>query len=101
MSRLTRRRRIVDFRELTDPPAPSRLTRRCRRRKLRAGSDESNWRELAVRYTDGLRITLLWHLSRDDVMVAVADAQTGHRIGMPVPRERALHAFYHPFVHAL
>jgi hypothetical protein len=99
MSRLTLRRRTVDFRELADAPAPSRPPRRRRRRGAR--SDESAWRELAVRCTDGLRITLLWRPSRDDVMVAVADAETGHRIELPVPRERALHAFYHPFVHAL
>ena len=81
MPRLTlRRRRIVDFREL---------------------ADASSRRELAVRCADGLRITLLWRPSRDDVMVAVDDARTGHRIEVPVPRDRALHAFYHPFVHVL
>ena len=100
MSRLTLRRRIVDFRELADAsPAASRPPRRLRKR--RAGSDDSAWRELAVRCADGLRITLLWRPARDDVMVAVADAETGHRLEMPVPRDRALHAFYHPFVHAL
>ena len=97
MPRITlRRRRIVDFREFADRPAPS-----ASRGRRRSRPDEPAWRELAVRCADGLRITLLWRPSRDDVMVAVDDAQTGHRIEVPVPRDRALHAFYHPFVHAL
>ncbi len=97
MPRLTpRRRRIVDFRDLPGAPGQGRSSRRHPSR-----SDDRASRELAVRCADGLRVTLLWRPTRDDVMVAVDDAQSGHRIELPVPRERALHAFYHPFIHAL
>jgi hypothetical protein len=57
-------------------------------------------RELAARVTSGIRIVLVWHSKHDDVIVAVDDQRTGERFELNVARERALHAFQHPFVYA-
>jgi hypothetical protein len=57
-------------------------------------------RELAARESDGLRVLLLWHPREDAVTVSVEDARAGHHFELPVARERALEAFYHPFAYA-
>jgi hypothetical protein len=56
-------------------------------------------RELAARVNDGLRVLLLWHPADDLVTVSVADQRTGDYFETPVARDRALHAFYHPFAY--
>jgi hypothetical protein len=57
-------------------------------------------RELAARESDGLRVLLLWHPREDAVTVSVEDARVGQSFELPVARERALEAFYHPFAYA-
>ncbi|MGH3143341.1 MAG: hypothetical protein ACRDO9_09455 [Gaiellales bacterium] len=55
--------------------------------------------ELAAREGDGIRVVLLWHPREDTVTVAV-DALAGDSFELPVARDRALDAFYHPFAYA-
>jgi hypothetical protein len=57
-------------------------------------------RELAARESGGLRVLLLWHPRSDEVSVSVDDTRTGECFELPVQRDRALDAFYHPFAHA-
>ncbi len=56
-------------------------------------------RELAHRENDGLQISLHWHPSDDGVSLSVADLRTGEILERPVARERAFHAFQHPFAY--
>jgi len=65
-----------------------------------ASSDADGRRELAARVASGVRVVLFWRPANDDVIVAVADERTGERFELRVARERALHAFHHPFVYA-
>jgi hypothetical protein len=57
-------------------------------------------RELAVRESDGVRVVLFWHPRENSVTVSVNDACAGHSFELPVDRDRALEAFYHPFAYA-
>jgi hypothetical protein len=57
-------------------------------------------RQLADRLTDGLYVQLLWHPADDSVSVAVDDRRTGEFFQSPVPRDKALFAFDHPFAFA-
>jgi hypothetical protein len=57
-------------------------------------------RELAHRVADGIEVQLLWSASDDSVAVVVADHRGGEVIELPVARERALHAFHHPYAYA-
>lgn len=68
--------------ELIDSPAPTEA------------------RELASRESDGIRILLFWHPRNDKVTVSVDDTRTGQFFELPVQKERALDAFYHPFAYA-
>lgn len=56
--------------------------------------------ELATRESNGLHVRLLWDRSTDAVTVAVEDLRSADRFQLPVARERALDAFYHPFAYA-
>jgi hypothetical protein len=56
-------------------------------------------RELAARESDGFRVVLRWHPREDAVTVTLEDTRDGDRLDLIVPRERALHAFYHPFAY--
>jgi hypothetical protein len=57
-------------------------------------------RQLADRVSDGLHVQLLWHPADDSVSVAVDDRRSGEHFESPVPRDRALFAFNHPFAFA-
>jgi hypothetical protein len=57
-------------------------------------------RELAGRVASGIRVVLFWRPSDDDLIVSVDDERTGERFELSVARDRALHAFHHPFVYA-
>jgi hypothetical protein len=57
-------------------------------------------RELAARDSDGIHVLLLWHPLENELTVAVEDARDGDRFQLAVAPERALDAFYHPFVYA-
>jgi hypothetical protein len=56
-------------------------------------------RELAQRVNGGLEITLYWHPDHNGTSVEVYHQATGETIAFPVPADRALDAFHHPFVH--
>jgi hypothetical protein len=56
--------------------------------------------ELANRRNAGVEVRLLWRRDDDECTVAVADERTGESFEVRVTRERALDAFYHPFVYA-
>jgi hypothetical protein len=56
--------------------------------------------ELANRRNAGVEVRLLWRRDDDACTVAVADERTGESFEVRVTRERALDAFYHPFVYA-
>ncbi len=57
------------------------------------------WRELAVRETDGLAVSLFWSNASDRVKVEVVDSRLDERFVFHVP-VRALAAFHHPFAYA-
>ena len=57
-------------------------------------------RELASRESDGVHVVLLWHPEDDGVTVSVEDSRVGSRFELPVRRDRALDAFYHPYAYA-
>lgn len=56
-------------------------------------------RELAQRVNGGLEVTLYWHPHDNGTSVEVHDAGTDETISFPVPADRALEAFNHPFAH--
>ncbi len=56
--------------------------------------------ELATRQSGGVEVRLLWNPAADELKVAVLDERTGEAFEVPVPGERALDAFYHPFAYA-
>jgi hypothetical protein len=56
--------------------------------------------ELAHRVSDGIHVTLWWHPADESVSIAVDDRRTGEQFELPVPGERALYAFHHPFAFA-
>ena len=58
------------------------------------------FRELAARTSDGIRVRLLWHPRANAVTVSVEDARAGDRFHLAVSSDRALDAFYHPFAYA-
>lgn len=84
------------------------LTRRRRRRAeiddlpvaVCEPAHDPSRRELAVRVATGIRVVLSWRPAHDDVFVSVDDSRTGERFELEVVRDRALHAFYHPFAYA-
>jgi hypothetical protein len=57
-------------------------------------------RELAARDSDGVHVLLLWHPPENAVSVSVEDARLGDRFEIAVASDRALDAFYHPYVYA-
>lgn len=56
-------------------------------------------KELAHRVGGGIAITLYWNADDDGTSVEIFHAATGQTLHFAVPRDRALDAFYHPFVH--
>jgi hypothetical protein len=56
-------------------------------------------RELAHRVNGGLEITLYWHPDENGTSIDIHQAETEETISFPVPADRALDAFHHPFVH--
>jgi hypothetical protein len=58
---------------------------------------------LAERENGGLLVRLYWDTAADpddDVVLKVRDLRAGHAFVVRPPRERALHAFYHPGAYA-
>ena len=56
-------------------------------------------RELDKRVNGGLEITLYWHPDDNSTSVDVYHLATEETISFPVPADRALDAFHHPFAH--
>jgi hypothetical protein len=56
-------------------------------------------RELAQRVNGGLEITLYWHPNDNGISIEIYEATTDETISFPVPANRALEAFNHPFAH--
>jgi len=56
-------------------------------------------RELARRVNGGLEITLYWHPQNNRTSIDVHETATEATISFPVPADRALDAFHHPFAH--
>jgi len=56
-------------------------------------------RELAQRVNGGLEVTLYWHPEDNSTSVEVFHLATEETISFPVPSDRALDAFHHPFAH--
>jgi hypothetical protein len=56
--------------------------------------------ELANRRNGGVEVWLFWRRGDDELTLSVADEKTGEAFELPVARERALDAFYHPFAYA-
>jgi hypothetical protein len=59
-----------------------------------------DWRELAIRETDGLAVSLLWNDATDLVKVTVADVGLDQEFELDIAGADALAAFYHPFAYA-
>ena len=57
-------------------------------------------KELAHRESDGLEVALLWRRDDDTVAIDVHDTKSDEHLAFSVPRDRALDAFYHPFLYA-
>jgi len=57
-------------------------------------------RELAQRSADGIEVTLYWGPLDDSTTVEVRDLSSEDAFEIPVPRHRALEAFYHPYGYA-
>lgn len=61
----------------------------------------TSMRELHSRISDGIHVRLLWCQSDGRVFVAVNDSKTGDVFSTEVhERNRALHAFHHPYAYA-
>jgi hypothetical protein len=59
-------------------------------------------RELARRVSGGIEVTLYWSPEDNSTSIEVEERDSGELVlAFPVPRERALDAFYHPFAHLL
>jgi hypothetical protein len=57
------------------------------------------YRELAHRAADGIEVTLFWSAADDTVSLEVFDHGTDNVFYLPVARNRALDAFYHPYAY--
>src|SRR5262249_30223440 len=57
-------------------------------------------RELAHRSADGIDVTLVWNTCRDAVSVLVFERDADYLFELPVAREQAMDAFYHPYAYA-
>jgi hypothetical protein len=63
-------------------------------------SQKPDPREIAHRACDGLEVALLWSKRTGTLTLSVIDARNGDFFELPVEREQALSAFYHPFAFA-
>jgi hypothetical protein len=57
-------------------------------------------RELAQRQSGTLEVLLLWHAQIDVVELSVRDVATGGGFQTEIEPDRAIDAFYHPYVYA-
>ena len=59
-----------------------------------------DYEELAQRTADRIDVALLWSRATNDVLVSVNDSRSGDAFTVPVPAQRALDAFEHPYAYA-
>ena len=57
-------------------------------------------RELAVRASNGIEVSLFWSKLRDRVTVAISDRRLDHDFEFEVDAAHALDAFNHPYAYA-
>ena len=57
-------------------------------------------RELAQRLSGTEEILLLWHPESERVELSIRDVATGASFDVEVDPDRAIDAFYHPYVYA-
>ena len=62
-------------------------------------ADTHSQRELAHRIGGGIEVTLYWDADDNSTSVEIFHSPTEQTLHFAVPREQALDAFYHPFVH--
>ena len=55
--------------------------------------------ELARRYSANLQVALLWSRRTGQVWLSIVDPDTEEEISLPVPGERALDPYQHPFAY--
>jgi hypothetical protein len=67
---------------------------------LPAPGEQSDLRELAHRFADKLEVFLWWHERSNVVEVSLYDFKEDTVTVFPVPPERALDAFNHPYAYA-
>jgi hypothetical protein len=56
--------------------------------------------EIAIRESNGLRVTLYWHTHTDRVSVTVEDASRSELFELDGRPDEALDLFHHPYAHA-
>jgi hypothetical protein len=56
-------------------------------------------RELALRASGGIEITLYWWPDDNSTTIEVRQLTSEERLAFSVPPKQALDAFYHPFAH--
>jgi hypothetical protein len=56
-------------------------------------------RELARRSGGWIEVALYWCSTDDRTSIVLWRTDSGESLAFPVPRDRALDAFYHPFAH--
>jgi hypothetical protein len=61
---------------------------------------DSTLTELDHRSADGIEVSLLWSRPTNRLLVAVEDSRSGESFELPVPAEKALDVFQHPFAYA-
>ena len=57
-------------------------------------------KELAIRESNGITVTLYWHSGTNRVSVTVDDAPRGELFELGARPDQALELFYHPYAHA-
>jgi len=64
-------------------------------------SNQTSWRELDSRVSDGIEVRLLWSSADGNLSVAVNDSRTGQSFSVDVPdAKRSLDVFHHPYAYA-
>ncbi len=66
---------------------------------MSAATASETRRELARRVSGDVEVTLYWSSRDNTTSVEVRQHASDETFAFPVPRERALDAFHHPFAH--
>ena len=62
-------------------------------------ADVRNRREVAHRQSNGVSVSLVWESVGDTLLLEVYDERGDEYFELPVPRDRALDAFRHPYAY--